>query len=689
MNQRPASLCRLIRTIAVFVLMLAQVHAEPARRVTFGAVAVELQGVGRGVMRQVVRVVEDQLEMAGDSVVSPPLADDLAFFLRSRYWQLGFADVQVEWAVRDGVIVLTVEEGVRHFVGAVNFTGVEPATHGELTSFLLRPTREREWLLARRLPFVETDLRAGLDLVLRHLRAGGHLDARADDLVFTRHPDRGVVDVSVDLHPGPMSTFGAISLRGDTAALGADLKARAVALATKPYNEVVLESTRAAVVGGLQELGYFLASVEASTGTPVAGSTSGSIFPVTFVVAAGRQFSVRAVEVDEGMSRGASRVARSVFSGAAGQTYSPQAIDMLHRRALDTGLFSRLDAEPSVVGEGVLDLRIGVEEAKPKTLGFYGGYESLLGPILGLEARHVNFMDTGNSVAFRAEGRGAGGEGGLLWNDPAIFGTRWSLGTGVSWESFTFKDYDRQTAAWRSTLTRRLTRRITAEGFGLFTQNEMTTDALSPEELGPDDYSTASGGARLTFDYRDHPLQPRTGWLLSLYGEGGLIDGDQANSFVRTDVEASWHLPLAERWRFSVGAKARVMVTPAKDSEIPIDLRLFNGGSHSVRSFAEREMGPFSVKGDTPLGGLATGVASAELSYLLVRNLELAAFFDAGSLGPDASAFFKPDDWRYAVGMGLRYRLPVGPLRIDYGVNPDRHPGESFGAFHFTFGFAF
>jgi outer membrane protein insertion porin family len=37
----------------------------------------------------------------------------------------------------------------------------------------------------------------------------------------------------------------------------------------------------------------------------------------------------------------------------------------------------------------------------------------------------------------------------------------------------------------------------------------------------------------------------------------------------------------------------------------------------------------------------------------------------------------------------LRYKLPIGPIRLDYGFNPDRQPGEDIGAFHFSFGFAF
>ena len=43
---------------------------------------------------------------------------------------------------------------------------------------------------------------------------------------------------------------------------------------------------------------------------------------------------------------------------------------------------------------------------------------------------------------------------------------------------------------------------------------------------------------------------------------------------------------------------------------------------------------------------------------------------------------------RYAIGVGLRYQLPIGPVRIDYGYNPSPKAGEASGALHLSFGFA-
>lgn len=665
------------------------VSGQEPRRVTARAVTVEMHGVGEAVAAEAVRVVEDQLALAGDATVSPPLADDLAFFVQGRYLQLGHAEAHVEWSVTGGTIVLTVAEGPRLAIGSITFTGAESLPTGEFEAYLTRPTREREGRTMRTLPFVEADVSAGVALVVRHLQAQGFLEATAAEPVLTPAPAGGAMDIVVALTPGPLSVFGEVALTGETAAVGADLRAKATALTSQPFNEVTLEAARAAVTGGLQEKGYFAAEVTVALGEPASSAGAGTRVPVSLTVVPGVLYTVQAVEVDAALSRGAARVARSVFSAATAQTYAPDAIDLLHRRALDTGLFSRLEVDPVVTADGVLDLRVSGEETKPKTLGVYGGFESLLGPILGVEARHANYLDTGNAVALRAEFRGTGGEGGLQWTDPAIFGSRWSLGTGLFWETFTFHDYDRQTAAWRSTLTRRLTRRITAEGTAAASYNTMDTSVLTPEELGPAEYTTGSSGLRLTWDYRDHPLLARDGWLAGISAEGGVIDGDDSTSFVRAELNAAWYQPLTDRWRFSIGARARVILTPAEVSEFPIDLRLFNGGANSVRSFAERELGPMSEEGDTPLGGLASGVVSAELSWEVMPNLELAAFADAGSIGEDSSAFFTVDDLRYGVGLGLRYRLPVGPLRVDYGVNPDRREGEALGALHVTFGFAF
>ncbi len=674
----------------IFSLLLGiawPLAAREPRPPVQGEVPVELKGVSPSTAAEVRLVVEKQLALSGDRTASGPLADDLAFFVRQRYFQMGYAAATVDWEVLGSAVVLVVDEGARRTVGRIEFTGVDAAQGEILADYLTRQTREREGRLAKELPLVEADLEAGVGLVVRRLQADGFLQATAVTPALKPDPVSGRTNISVALKPGALSVFDEVRVEGDATPLSRAAQEKITALAGQPFSEVRLENLRKEMKGDLQRQGRFAAEVLA-VARPRAGP--GGRVPSVVTVQPGALFKVSEIRVTEELGRGARRVAGSVFDAAAGQVYAPETLDLLYRRSLDTGIFSRLDVAPVTLSADTLALTISGEEAKPRTLGFFGGYETFYGPIAGVEARHVNFLDSGNSLGLRAELRGTGASGSVQFTDPAVLGSRNALGLGASLETFTFKDYMRDTVAVRGSLTRRLNRRITAELFSTFTLNEAESEVLTPEELGPESYSTQTAGGRLTADYRDHPLNPKSGWLAGISVEGGFDQGGTEDlGFVRTEVNAAWYQPLSERWRVAVGGRAASLRSSGGVDALPIDLRLFNGGAGSVRSFAEREMGPSSQNGSTPLGGTATAVVSAEVSYQIIPNLEVAGFADVGSLSREETSGLTTDELRYAVGLGLRYQLPVGPLRIDYGYNPDRKPGEKPGALHLTFGFAF
>ena len=151
-----------------------------------------------------------------------------------------------------------------------------------------------------------------------------------------------------------------------------------------------------------------------------------------------------------------------------------------------------------------------------------------------------------------------------------------------------------------------------------------------------------------------------------------------------------------QRWfrqsSIAFGARAGIIHSlttsgSSEATEIPIDERFFNGGATTVRSFGERDLGPHDNHGH-PVGGEFFTVFNVEYTFPIFGELQGAVFTDAGNLLP-TSEDIGLNDMRYAIGGGLRYKLPVGPIRLDYGVNPDPHEFEDFGAFHFSFGFAF
>ena len=133
-------------------------------------------------------------------------------------------------------------------------------------------------------------------------------------------------------------------------------------------------------------------------------------------------------------------------------------------------------------------------------------------------------------------------------------------------------------------------------------------------------------------------------------------------------VRFGWNIPVGEA------------------ADVPIDLRYFNGGGGTVRSFEERDLGPKDTNGH-PLGGSFYTVANVEWDFPLTDALGGALFVDAGNLTSEATPSL--EDMRLGIGAGVRYNLPIGPLRLDIGYNPTRREGEDIGAAHFSFGFAF
>ena len=129
---------------------------------------------------------------------------------------------------------------------------------------------------------------------------------------------------------------------------------------------------------------------------------------------------------------------------------------------------------------------------------------------------------------------------------------------------------------------------------------------------------------------------------------------------------------------------------PFADESLPIGERLFLGGEDSVRSFTRDDLGPRDANGD-PTGGLTRLYGNIELRFRPFprhRAFEFATFYDVGMVHEDPWSVGGPAG--QAIGAGLRYRTPVGPIRFDYGYNPgDRLGADHPYALHLAVGFAF
>ncbi len=648
-------------------------------------VPVKLRGASASMLSSVDEVVAAQLDLSADTEPSAALADDLAFFVRRHYLAQGYLKAHVEWALEAGSIVLLVEEGVQQHVGKVTFEGNPGLDVAEMRRYLLRPTRERVGRFAKTLPYVEKEVAGGMDLVHRYILSQGYVDAEVEAPVAANHED-GTTDLNMVIRPGEQWHVGAVELEGEPALLSGLLRFEARALEDQVVNEAHIENARRQMEGEVQARGYFAAKVSTTT-----TRAANKHLDVTFKVVPGPLHKVTSVEIDPAFSKGAARLLGSGFRPLTGHVYDSPRAELAYKHLIDTGIFEHLEMEPKVVGEGELALAFRGQEAKRYSIGLSGGYDTFLGAMLGVEYKDVNFFDTGGTFSTKVLGTQLGLQAEVQWKDPALFNSPYALALDVKPETFTFDGYTRHTLGVRAAVSRDFTKHLSMELYVGTSVSTVTSPTLTPLEVGPESYTLGTAGMTLIYEARDNPVSPTRGWFASATVEDGYVAGSSMQiNYIRTDFAASYYQPITNKWRSAIGAHFGSLISGAPVEDIPIELREYNGGAKGVRSFAERALGPRAPQDGTPLGGTQFETFSGEISYEIVKNLEVAGFMDVGSLTTDkASILPRFNDLRYAAGMGLRYRLPFGPLRIDYGVNLDKRPGESSGALHIGFGFAF
>jgi len=104
--------------------------------------------------------------------------------------------------------------------------------------------------------------------------------------------------------------------------------------------------------------------------------------------------------------------------------------------------------------------------------------------------------------------------------------------------------------------------------------------------------------------------------------------------------------------------------------DLPVSVRFFAGGDNSVRGYGYEELGPTNDEGDV-VGGRHLLTGSVEYNHPVVGRWSLAAFMDAGN------AFDTFNDYEVfrGVGTGVRWRSPIGPIRVDV-ARPVDEPGN-------------
>src|SRR5437773_2086446 len=655
--------------------------------------------------------LREEITTIEDFGLSPARADDLAFFLEVFYRKHGYADVNVHYAIESqNRLRLDITEGPRFTLRTILFDGNVREPTDKLFEYAVGPTRERYSKLEKRLPFVAADMQEGANLVRRFYLAEGFLDAMVDPPRYTFHREISEVDVVMPIHEGQQYFFGSVAFSGHTIYDTETLRGQMLDLLQRPYTEARIADIPRRLEAYFKARGYYDVKVVA-TGAPEE-AVNGRV-PVQITIAAGPVYHFDGVTVS-GLSRLHPSYVIKRFNKLNGKTYSPDVLDERFRTLMRTGLFNVLQIKPVPVDGHLLRLDISAEEAKSKEFGFSIGYGTFEGAIAGVQYRDRDLFGYGRPVTTSIEVSQRSYKGEILYEDPFFLDTDFAFRARLAAFTFDFDGYSKFELGGRFELNRKITKYDEA-GLTVSVRHVKITDSeIKPAFLlGPKDYLVNTVGLTNTVDMRQSPYVNPRGFLIKNTVDLASNAFGSDIEFIRGTMSASYYLPFSpkvttpgvtedqggsplQHWfqqsSLAFGARAGIIHSlSASGSDeataIPIDERFFNGGADTVRSFGERDLGPHDNHGH-PVGGEFFTVFNVEYTFPIFGELQGALFTDAGNLLPTSE---EPglNDMRYAVGGGLRYKLPIGPIRLDYGVNPDPHEDEDFGAFHFSFGFAF
>ncbi len=278
--------------------------------------------------------------------------------------------------------------------------------------------------------------------------------------------------------------------------------------------------------------------------------------------------------------------------------------------------------------------------------------------------------------------------------------------------------------AFNAEVARRLTRAISITGSYQIQRTELFDAQIDPEFRTTVDrvfpqVRISSFAGSVVRDTRDDLAEPASGRFLSANTQvAGRRIGSEVG-FARSYLTAQMFQALSRTSRVVLATSARVGVAAAfprqtidRDADgnpvvdengqpvivtvrdLPASERFFAGGDTTVRGFALDRLGTPDLfdTGGFPTGGGGLVVLNAEVRVPMRWGFGAVGFVDAGTVFAQPSRIAL-SDLRASVGIGLRYKSPIGPVRVDLGFKLRRDviagEREPLTALHISLGQAF
>ena len=585
--------------------------------------------------------------------------------------------------------------------------------------FNTQTIRERMFIAPRSFEFrrgrySEAYRRRDTDSILALYESNGFRDAKVNSRVVDDYKGRaGDLAVYFTIEEGPQYTVAALEIKGAKALDLSKITGSLSSQPGQPFSEFSVASDRETIIGQYGDRGFAHATFEWDSKPGTLPHT----VDLEFAIQEGEQQFVREVVIT-GLRITRPELVNKQLELNPGSPLSPSAMADTQRKLDDLGIFAQVDmAVQNPDGDEnrkyvVYDL----EEASRYSMTIGGGLEFAriggtnsvtdlsdpgggagISPRLSVDLTRINFLGRGESVNFQGRLSTLQKRALINYFIPKPYG-RSKLDVTLSLlydDTHDVGTFESKRAEASAQLTQRISKPITF--FYRFTYRDVSVSNLKVDPLLvpllAQSVRVGLGTFSFVQDRRDDPVDPHKGIFNTVdIGLATKAFGSQT-SFARVLGRNATYRRLGPKIVFAretqVGVQPAFAIPSNAESSDPIPLpeRFFGGGGNSLRGFPQNQAGPRDPITGFPVGGSALFFNSTEFRFpLFGSDVNGVIFEDAGNVFSSLSAIsFRTDqrnitDFNYmvhAVGFGLRYRTPIGPLRLDlaYSINPPRFNG--------------
>jgi len=389
-----------------------------------------------------------------------------------------------------------------------------------------------------------------------------------------------------------------------------------------------------------------------------------------------------------GASAAQKNLLEKLFPLRRGQPFSRNQIDAFRSEIENSGIFSEIRLDKIFKEQGTIDMLAKVIPDRSRFYGFGIGWEERRGPHGTLEYQEKNLFNTITSVAATLQlGVNIVGNR-LIVNDsrgilsldtPYLFKNKITSSFKLWEENETYPSYQFNRWGLGATFVRKFSDKLFFLGSAKWYRTTLTQLAIpvvfSFDQLDKP-FDTTAFSLSFVSENRDNSFNPHNGHFLTAEMKLGLPVFEKDYTFLKLYWNYQRHYPFLREGTFSFSVKNGFGF-----GDMSITERFFAGGSHSFRGARNDRLGPLNLDTNEPEGGNILLLFNLEVTvpslFVPMENLYYTFFADVGNVFSKSSDF-NLNKMERALGFGLKYRTPLGPIRLDFAFNLRRFAEQNF-----------